>query len=208
MNHRTLVMPALLLASLLAGREASAQVAKSFEQLEVLVKPNDEVSVTDFSGQVTQGRIGAVSASSLRLNIKGAAPKDFAQTDIVEIRQRRADSLANGAKIGAIVGLGIGILGSIALCHDSEFSPCFGWAAFSSGVYTAMATGVGVGIDALIVRQQTIYRAPARASASRLRLTPQFASGRAGIKLSFFLTSTSIPLWEPRSDDRYRHLFQ
>ena len=166
---------ALVLISLFATSEVSAQVANSFEQLQVLVKPGDRISVTDVNGTLSQGMIAALSRSTLQLTVAGA-PRDLSESDVVMIRQRRRDSLTNGATIGAVVGGVFGILGGVLAC--AEQGNCAGSAVFAVSIFTAMGAGAGVGIDALIVRQQTIYR---RGTSGRLDVKPVFSAGRKGI---------------------------
>jgi hypothetical protein len=163
--------------------DAIGQVARSFEQLEVLVTPEDKVSITDFSGRTLKGKIVSLASSSLRLNIEGAAPRDLATDEVLEITSRRADFLANGARIGAVAGMSFGVLAAVVLCSGGEFSPCAGPAAASFAVYLALGTGVGVGIDALIEREQTVYRAPPKSSA-RIRVHPIVGNRSRGVRVS------------------------
>jgi hypothetical protein len=162
-------------------RPAAAQVASSFEQLQVLVEPNEKVRVRDFSGNQTEGRIGVVSPSSLRLIVDGAA-REFSPTDILEIRQRRGDSLGNGAIIGLIAGAAFGSVGALIFCVEE--TDCAAEATGIVMVYGAIGTGVGVGIDALIRREQTVYRAPGRPAAG-IRFSPIVTKDRRGIAVSW-----------------------
>ena len=157
-----------------------AQVATSFEQLMVLVEPDDTVTLRDFNGNQTRGRIALVTPSSLRLVVDGAA-RDLTPADVLEIRQRRGDSLANGAIIGAVAGAGFGLVGSIIVCVEEE--NCAAWVAGLMTSYAALGAGVGVGVDALIRREQTVFRAPAR-PAARIRVAPIVTKGRRGIGIS------------------------
>ena len=166
---------ALVLILLFAASEVSGQVANSFEQLQVLVKPGDRVSVTDVNGTLSQGMIAELSRSTLRLAVAGA-PRDLSEADVVMIRQRRRDSLANGAIIGAVAGGAFGLLPALLVCFQE--TNCAGSAVGAVSLFTAMGTGIGVGIDALIVRQQTIYR---RGTSGRLDVKPIFSAGRKGV---------------------------
>jgi hypothetical protein len=177
MNVRRYGFIVCLLVCLALPTYASAQVASSFEQLQVLVKPDAAVIVTDFKGTQIRGNIAVVSPSSLRLLVNGAA-RDLSPSDVLQITQRRADSLANGATIGAVAGGVFGIVGAILVCSEEE--NCGGWAAAVLGTYTALGAGVGVGVDALIVRRQTIYRAPGLTS-RRFQVAPVLSAGRKGI---------------------------
>jgi len=89
-----------VISILLTAVECSAQFVSSFEQLQVLVKPGDNIYVTDTAGVTTKGRIEELSSSSLGLVVKGKR-RDLTQTDVREIRQWRSDSARNGAMIGA-----------------------------------------------------------------------------------------------------------
>ncbi len=155
--------------------ELSAQVANSFDQLQVLVKPGDRISVTELNGAVSQGMIADLSPSALRLAIAGTT-RDFSEADVVLINQRRRDSLANGAIIGAIAGGAFGVVGAVIVCLQE--TDCARWAVPVIALYGAMGTGIGVGIDALFVRQQTIYR---RGRAGWLNVRPILSADRKGV---------------------------
>lgn len=162
--------------------DAEAQQATSFEQLQLLVKAGDTVSVTAFSGQVIKGKVAELSPSSIRL-VSNDVAHDLAEADVSEIKQRRADSLGNGngARNGAITGAVFGVRG--ALIGDCPSDSCAGDGVGVAGVMTALGTGIGVGIDALIVRTQVVYRSRGRSS-TRFNITPLLQGGNKGISLS------------------------
>jgi hypothetical protein len=148
--------------------EAQAvEQAASFEQLQMLVRPGDEITVIDDNGTNLRGTLTSLSSSSLQLVI-GRAQRTFEQSQVRTIRQRRGDSLANGAWTGLAVGMVIPAIALLAL-HDE----CYCTAAEVAGVlgaYGGLGAGIGVGIDALVRRTKTIYSAPT--AAGRVRLTP------------------------------------
>ena len=84
------------------------------------------------------------------------------QRDALEIKQRRSDSLANGALIGVAVGGSLGALGAIVLCHEGCKGEDGVLVAGVVAVYAGIGTAIGVGIDALVRPRQTIYRCPLR----------------------------------------------
>jgi len=168
----------VLALSVLGNCEMAAQQARSFVQLQVLVQQDDKVTVTERDGRITKGRIVAVTDSSLLLRVGGAL-RDLSETDVVEIRQRRADSLTNGAKYGAVAGGTFGILGALLVAGD-----CVGCGVAVAGLYTAMGAGIGAGIDALIVRQKTIFTIN-RISSNRISMRPMLSSNTKGLTLSF-----------------------
>src|SRR5262245_53769793 len=69
LNARKLLMGGLLIV--VTSMECSAQLVSSFEQLQLLVKPGDNIYVTDSLGKTTKGRIAELSPSSLGLVVKG-----------------------------------------------------------------------------------------------------------------------------------------
>jgi len=170
---------ALVLVTATASMVGAQEVASSFDQLRILVKPKDTVSVTDSSGQEIRGTIAALSSASLELVVDGNR-RTFLDSDIRTIRQRRSDSLRNGALWGFGVGTGIGLLGCFSAASESgEFGlvpPC-------ALVYGGMGAGIGVGVDAMIRRTQVIYSKPTGSSA-RLTVSPVVARERKAVLVS------------------------
>ena len=140
-----------------AQTDVRTGVAGSFEQLQVLVNPGSTVTLTDAAGSQVSGRVDSLTRSVLSLELNGAR-RDFNEADVMTIRQRRGDSLANGAWWGFGAGAVIAALaiGSCVECFLDE--P--GWMVAAASLYGAMGAGFGVGVDALIRREQTIYRRP------------------------------------------------
>src|SRR5262245_3199258 len=136
--------------------EICAQQAGSFEQLQLLVKPGDRVSVIDTSGQSTKGSIAELSKSTMRLLVNGAT-RTFSEPEILEIK-RRGDSLSNGAKNGALVGAGTATLGVLAVLSQTRGARAVALSGLVVGTHVAIGAGIGVGIDAIIRRDQTIFR--------------------------------------------------
>ena len=56
--------PAILILVVVATTGEAQELASSFGQLRVLVKPGDQVSLTDRAGQEVRGRIAELSSSS------------------------------------------------------------------------------------------------------------------------------------------------
>lgn len=159
---------------------AEAQgIAANFQELRLLVRPGDTVVVTDTAGREIRGRIAELSPQTLGLAMDGAR-RDLLEVDVVTIRQRRGDSLGNGALWGLGIGAGLALVGMAATCSD-----CFheGWALLVTGLYGGMGAGIGVGVDALITRPSVVYeRRPALGA--RLGLAPILAPGRKGALVS------------------------
>ena len=174
-TNRPLILTLLLLIAA-ATPSASAQTASSFEQLVLLVKSGDRVTVTDSAGREHSGKIIDLSPSTLALRIHGAR-HNFRAESVRTISQRRPDSLRQGA----LIGLAAGAITALALYFPLEDWSASGKAA-SLGLFAAAGTGVGVGIDALISPRKVIFRS--RAAARRLTVAPLLGSKRQGLAVS------------------------
>lgn len=181
--RNTFSAAALMLAFwALSSQPAAAQEARSFEQLQLLVKPGDRIYVTDSMGNVTEGKVAGLSTSSLRLMTKSST-KDWSESDVFKIRQWRHDSLKNGALIGAGVGFGLSLAGVIAVC--GEWGDCGGEAVAAVAVYTGVGAAIGVGFDALIPSKQTVYIGGTRISLNRIKIKPIVGHSRKGVVVAF-----------------------
>lgn len=160
-----------------ATRVEAQEVASSFDQLAVLVKPSDTITVVDLTGGETKGRIGKLSRDALTL-VTSAGPRQFGEVDVATIRQRRGDSLKNGAIIGAVAGTAYFVTVA-ALLRDSDGGDVIVPTAIAGGVISAaMGAAAGVGIDALITRKRVIYQ---RASGGgTVSISPLFGHERRG----------------------------
>ncbi|HZI50968.1 MAG TPA: hypothetical protein VFE29_04040 [Terriglobia bacterium] len=184
MKHQnTSVLTVMLWWAIAGTQQAAAQEANSFEQLQVLVKPGDTVVVIDKEGRSTKGKVQNISRESLHLK-SGGNVREFAQRDAVEIKKRQADSLANGAIIGAVAGGAFGSLGAIAVCNEGCDGDG-GTVAAVIGIYAGMGAAIGVGIDALIKPRRTIYRSPGQSALSNIHVAPLIGGGRRGVALKW-----------------------
>ena len=144
------------------------------------MKTGDTVTIRETSGQETTGRIASLSASALTLVSSGTRRElKLGETDVSLIRQRRQDSLGNGALIGLGVGAGLGAIALAIICSNED---CEGEAPEFVAVYAGLGTAVGVGVDALIVRHRVIYEK--RAGEITLGVRPLLGVGRTGVALS------------------------
>jgi hypothetical protein len=168
----------LVVFALLSGNGfAEAQeLATSFNQLRVLVKPGDTITVTDTVGREVRGSIAELSDTSLVLLV-GGNRRDMPADEVSVIRQRRPDSLANGAKWGLGIGVGLGLLGVAAVASEDDVSDV-GFAVLGVLLYGAMGAGIGVGIDAMISSDQVIFAARRSTAIAR-------EAARPGLSLSF-----------------------
>lgn len=174
-----LALPGLLLA-VSEPTICAQELAGSFDQLRVLVRAGDTVRVTDDTGRETRGTIAELSSASLELLVAGNR-RQFRESDISTIRQRRSDSLGNGAKWGFGIGAGLGLLG--ALAYIAEYDDSAAVVPAFALVYGGLGTGIGVGIDAMISSDQVIY-SRAKGTGATVTLRPIVTRGRMSVHAS------------------------
>jgi hypothetical protein len=148
-------------------------VAHSFSELRLLVREGQTVTVVDATGREVKGRIASLTETTLVLGTGGG--RTWQETDVATIRQRRQDSLGNGALVG--LACGVGLVGVAALSSDVS-GPDADWALLGAVFYGGLGAGIGVGIDALITREQDVFRGPARGPQVRLQPLWQPTGGR------------------------------
>jgi hypothetical protein len=141
--------------------------ATTLDQLRVLVKPGDTIRVTGADGVEVKGTLEGLSSSELELRV-GDGERRLNEAEIRRIRQRRDDSLADGARRGFAVGAVLGALIGVALAHETGA----GFAVFTAGLYGGIGAGIGTGLDAMVTHDRTIYNslggAPAKHVAVKL----------------------------------------
>jgi hypothetical protein len=166
---------------LMAGAPAveAQDVASSFDQLRVLLKRGDTVSVTDSAGHEITGRIADVSPSLLGVLV-GHGRRDLVESDVRTIRQPRHANLATGAKWGFGVGAAFG---AFAILANSSCSGCSSFIPLTATVFGGIGCGIGVGISASMISQQLIFSRPATASSS-LTVAPLVTRERQGMLVS------------------------
>lgn len=169
---------ALLLLVLAAPRSEAQGVANSFEQLRVLVRAGDTITVRDTQAVETTGKIERLSSSSLLL-IASGTKRELTEADVTTILQRRTDALANGALWGLAIGLAAGGIAAALMCYDG---PCDASLAAVVPFYGGLGAGIGVGVDAMIVRRQVIYEKQKGSAA--FGIVPLPGVGRLGAALS------------------------
>lgn len=170
---------ALLLGIAVMPAVASAQgIAKTLDELRLLTRVGETVTVTDTAGREAGGRITSLSADAIVLRVNGQ-PREWKEGDIATIRQRKSDSLGNGALWGLGIGAG---LAAVAIASSDLESGDEGWVVLGMAVYGGIGAAIGVGVDALITRPHVIYEKPGTATA-RWRVAPIVSRTRQGARL-------------------------
>ena len=96
----------LSLGALSVTASAQSRVATSLDELGQRVKPGADITVTDQYGSEFSGFIMALTPVELTIFV-GGGPRLFRQSEILRIRERRNDSLVNGAVSGFAIGAGL-----------------------------------------------------------------------------------------------------
>jgi hypothetical protein len=156
------------------------QLAATFDQLRVLVKPGDTLTITDTAGRKVQGRLSEVTPSTLALNVAGR-PQQFQHADVDMGEKRGPDSLKNGALTGLAVGGGLAALFVGAALSAGEEGGY--WYLIALPAYSGMGASIGAGVDALIEGRRVIY-ARSNSATAKMNVMPIVARGRTGVMVS------------------------
>jgi hypothetical protein len=151
---------------------ASAQ--SDADRIRQRVKEGQKVRITDDQGREWHGRVGTFTPDNLTVVTDDRERNDFPYGTILRI-DRPHDSLANGALIGLASGAAFGLAVVISEEHDCEpgylfcSDPSAGAYVLVPMVFGGLGAAVGVGIDALIRKDPSLFR---RTGAARVTLTP------------------------------------
>jgi hypothetical protein len=170
---------AVLVATLVPTALSAQGTAQSWPGLATAGLPT--VYVLDDGDVEISGRLLRLNPDSLVLLVGDAERRlDAARVRRIE---KRGDSLRNGAVIGAIVGVGMGlIVAGISDCPGNDpGGSCPGTRAVGFLVSIGVYAAIGTGIDALVVGRSTLCQAPT-APPSSARMPDR---GRAALNLGF-----------------------
>lgn len=145
--NRVRLLVVVFLAAVLPARAQAQSVARTFDELRMLVGSGDTVFVTEQTGPERRARVLEITGSSLAVLVDGGR-RDLEEGGVMRIRMRGGDPLWNGAVIGAVTGVGIVVaIGAALDGFDDCSAQCV---ALDGGIYGGLGALVGVGIDALI----------------------------------------------------------
>ena len=155
--------------------------AATFRELQAnpTLEQNETVEITEANGTTYKAKLTAISDQTLTVTSKGT-PRTLTETQVLEIRHARRDSLWNGALIGLAAGLGGGLVAVGSTCtNDSE---C---AAIATAVFvpTFAAGGAGIGalIDSLTRKHETVF---SRSTSTHMYIAPIVGRKTAGVHVS------------------------
>jgi hypothetical protein len=151
------VIVAVVVAFTSACGAARAPIATTFEELPARVIVGQTVAVDDDSGARHRGPLVRISPDGLVLREKGA---EFSYPSAGVRRVATCcDPLANGAAIGAVAGLVLGLVGSVQTANNFV-TPSEGRVAAGLLLLAAIGAGIGVGIDAAVRPDTVVFQAP------------------------------------------------
>jgi hypothetical protein len=158
-------------------------VAHSFAELASMVSVGQTITVTDAPGAEIKGRVAQLSPRSLTLAFD-AATRDFAESEVRLIQQKRPDSLLNGTLIGAAVGAGVPLVLVAAFCAADEGDCDWdGEAAALIAVYAGVGAGIGALVDYGVKGNKTVFL-PGDATKTSVRIAPLLDHGQRGVRVS------------------------
>jgi hypothetical protein len=160
----------VLVAGIGVADARAQQVASSLDALPFVLKPGELIEVTDTSGRRRTAEFAGVEGTSLRIRT-GPIETTMAEADLSLVLHRHADSLANGALIGAGVGVGLML---------PALGGCEGACAVGMVYLAAMGAGLGALIDWPLKSWRPVY-VRTQAPASGLAVAPMLAPGRRGV---------------------------
>jgi hypothetical protein len=137
-----------------ASASPATPIASSFAELASRVEPGERVDVTTCTGARIRAQIVAFSSSFLTLRVDGGLRR-LSEAEVCVIERRRGDSIWNGVKNGAAIGVLGGLLFGVAVCDRQCVAE--GAAVFLGGGM-AVGAGLGAAIDANIPERVIIYR--------------------------------------------------
>lgn len=172
----------ILLGTALAASVSTVQaqgVASTLRELQLLVRPGETVTVTDAQGREVKGEIQTLSPSQLVL-ADPTGRHEWTEIDLVSIRQRKSDSLGNGALWGLAVGAGSALVAGLSTAEGSDED----WVWVAVAFYGGVGAGIGVGIDAMIRKEYVIFQPPSVPPRTEVRLVPLLTPKHQGLLVS------------------------
>ena len=166
-----------------AGGASAQSISHSFTELEKQVAVGESITVTDETGHELAGKISELSPISLTLLVD-RKPWTLSENQVRRVQQRRFDSLANGVLIGGGVGAAVG-LASVIYWWIADPNECGGGPCMQDMLGPTIIGGlVGLGVDAAIKTNRTVYQSPSsRRSMQSLSTVLLVAPGRKGAGL-------------------------
>ena len=154
---------------------AAQEPVTSFDQLGGVLNVGHKVRVTDTEDREVSGRITAIDGRSITIDKAGG-------TTISADRVRRVERLKRSKGYGALIGVGVGVIGALAVAASADDGEEAMGAAI---VLPPMGAGVGTLIGAFTTRSHDVYRAPGASGSARLSIAPAITARTKGVVVAY-----------------------
>ena len=167
----------IVMPSQSAAKEPPETPPAAFQDLPLLVNPGDRTTVTDDTGRELQGDLVDISPSALSALVAGTR-YDLQRARLTVIRQRRRDSVKNGALLGFLAGAGFAVAGLATSDHQVYPEQ---WALIPVGMgFTGLI--IGVAVDSVITKSTLIFSQ--KKSVRGVSVAPLISRDRKGVTVS------------------------
>ena len=170
----------LLSAAILSfGTSALGQTAHSVDELRVLLKRGDQITLTGDPGGLFEGRVLNVSAATLALQVNGIL-REFSLNEIRSVTRREHASLGKAGGIGFGIGAGATLLWFV---RSGGCDFCGQQLTALTIMNGALGAAAGVGIAAATARDHLIFTKINLNAA--LSFAPLVDRGKRGVRVSW-----------------------
>src|SRR5262245_23499575 len=159
--------------------------AHTLQDLQSGLHANDNIRLMHIDGTIVQGKLESVSATVLKLKVKGVI-REYLAPQILTVRKQYNDPIRNGAAIGALIGGGAGAVIGAAI-SDAFCDGCGTAQAGGALVFGLLGAGIGAGSgalgDSLKRGYKTVYSMP-RTANPRFNLSPVLSKNTKGVAVT------------------------
>jgi len=177
-----LTISVIVLGSVFTLPLYSQTAASTFRELQAnpTLEQHDTVEITETNGTTYKARLTSISDRTLTVTSQGA-PRTLTETQVLQIRHGRRDSLWNGSLIGLAAGAGAGVVAVASTCPNDPECSAIATVVFVP-TFAAGGAAVGALIDTLIRKQETVF---SRSNATQMHIAPIVGKKVAGVHVSF-----------------------
>jgi hypothetical protein len=176
-----LTISVILLGSGFTTPSYSQTPAATFRDLQanLSLTRNETLEITEANGTKYKAKLTAISGQTMTVTSQGS-PRTLTETEVLEIRHARRDSLWNGTLIGLAAGAGAGLVAVTTACsNDSECTAIA--AAIFVPTFAAGGAGIGALFDAGTRKHETVF---SRSTSTKLHIAPIVGKKVAGVRVS------------------------
>ncbi len=165
-----------LLIAILPALSAAQEPARSFDQLNALLKVGETVWLTDGQGRQVTGRIAELHDASI--TVEGDSGGTFPAEAVREIQHTHRDSVWTGG----LIGLGSGMVTGFVLAGNAcgKNAEC----RLHEGLFGALGLGIGLIADALSRDKVVAYRAARPSPGTHVSVKPLISPRTKGVAVS------------------------